>query len=209
MKNKKLAHVQDAMRAREAYDISERNLCDAWLYLRSTGVSAQRINAIDDEFYGETIPYFQKEADDGVIDVFIDRFLGNVEISRARVEAVVESRYHSRLARAFPTLDSYPIILDSLVTDLIMVLYQIHVSFGYGHTRLLRVLDYIRDYRGDEKQEVFEKLKIRYPDPQTLPDLDDLRLRHRKRQQRPTIDQEQLEQVQRDLDALRVMQGIS
>lgn len=211
MKNKKLARVQDAMRAREAYDISERNLCDAWLYLHSTGVSARRINAVDDEFYNETMPYFRKEADDGVIDVFLDRFLDAVNISRKQVEDVIESRYRDRLARAFPTTNSYPLVLDSVTTDLIMALYQTHITFGYGHIRLMRVLDFIRNYRGDEKQEVYEKFKIKYPDPQTLPDLDDLRLRYRKRQQRPkvNVDTEQLEQVQRDLAALRVMQGIS
>lgn len=167
------------------------------------GVSKQQIYRIDEDFHDKTVPTFRREADDGVINVRINDFLKQAGITRKDVERVT-MRFADRLKRAFPTSDSYTLALNAAFTDYAMMLYEINSELGYGKKRLLKVIEFIENYKNDEKEEVFEKLNILYPDPDTLPDTTNLFARPKKYD----LTREQIIQKQRELSAVRVIQGV-
>lgn len=172
MTNKKIksGNIQNNMRAKVYWDISERNVCTAWLALLSFGVSKSKILQIDEDFHDSTVTAWRRDVDDDVLDVKIERFMQSVNLKPKDLRPVV-MRYAERLREAFPTESSFQIAQKSLTTDFIMMLYELNSELGYGHTRLMRVIDFIGNYRGgDEKKEVEKELHIFYPPQNEIPD---------------------------------------
>jgi hypothetical protein len=171
MTNKKIkfGNVQNNMRAKVYWDISERNICAAWLALLSFGVSKSKILQIDEDFHNSTVAAWRQDVKDEVLDVKINRFMQSVGLTHKSIYPVI-LRNAERLREAFPTESAYLIALHSLTTDFIMMLYELNSELGYGHTRLMRVIDFIARYNGDEKKEVEKELHIFYPPQDEIPD---------------------------------------
>lgn len=172
MINKKIksSNIQNNMRAKIYWDISERNVCASWVALLNFGVSKSKILKIDEDFHDNTVAAWRRDVDDDVLDVKIERFMSSVNLKPKDLRPVV-MRYAERLREAFPTESSFQIAQNSLTTDFIMMLYELHSELGYGHTRLMRVIDFIAHYRGgDEKKEVEKELHIFYPPQDEIPD---------------------------------------
>lgn len=171
MTNKKIksGNIQTNMRAKVYWDISERNICAVWLALLSFGVSKSKILQIDEDFHDSTVAAWRQDVDDDVLDIKIERFMQSVNLKPKDLRPVV-MRYAERLKKAFPTESSLQITQNSLTTDFIMMLYELNSELGYGHTRLMRVIDFIAHYSGDEKKEVEKELHIFYPPQNEIPD---------------------------------------
>lgn len=196
MTNKKIKgrNVYTNLRAKVFYDCGERNICGAWLALLDMGVSRKKVLEIDDDFYDDTVVNFRKDSDDGIIDTYIERFMADVKLSDEDIKPVLFKRAKT-IMTAFPTDSSYSMAMSALRTDFVMLLWQIHVSLGYGRTRLKRVVDFIAAYDGDEKAEAWEKLLIRYPDPDALPDTASMIQLQKARQKRKQLSEAEIKQV--------------
>ena len=108
MTNRKIKgnKVYDNLRAREYWDASERNVCTCWLGLLNLGVSKNKILEIEEDFHNDTVETFRKDAVDGVIDVFIQRFMDSVRLNDADISKAL-NKHIARLDKAFPTAESY------------------------------------------------------------------------------------------------------
>jgi len=196
MTNRKIKgnKVYDNLRAREYWDASERNVCACWLGLLNLGVSKNKILEIEADFHNDTVETFRKDAVDGVIDVFVKRFMDSVHLIDADISKAL-NKYISRLDKAFPTAESYAKAYDCLKVDFIMLLYEINVTLGYGEKRLKRLIDFIADYNGDAKADVANIFNIHYPDPDTLPDVTSLFAGNRDRRRQEKREKEQAASV--------------
>lgn len=200
MTNKKIKgnRVYDNLRAREFWDASECNVCAAWLALLNFGVSKAKILEVEADFHKDTVGRFRKDADDGIIDTQIDRFMKETNLTDADINTVM-NKYTDRLARAFPTNESYGLAINALRVDFVMLLYEISAALGYGEKRLKRVIEFIATYNGDVKAEVAQIFNIHYPDPDTLPDVSQLYADNKARRRQEEREKENALQMWRQM----------
>lgn len=200
MTNRKIKgnRVYDNLRAREFWDASECNVCAAWLALLNLGVSKAKILEVEADFHADTVGRFRQDADDGVIDVRVNRFMGKTGLTNADIDTVM-NKYADRLQRAFPTNESYGLAMDALRTDFVMLLYEVSAALGYGEKRLKRVIEFIANYNGDVKAEVAQIFSIHYPDPATLPDVSQLYADNKARRRQEEREKENALQMRRQM----------
>lgn len=171
MTNKKIKgkNAQINIIAKAFFDAEEHNICAAYLALLNMGVSKAKIRELDDDFYGDTVAQFRQDREDGVLSVYIDKFLQSVSLTEGDLKPIYD-KHKKTLARAFCTRDSLNDAICAMRTDLVMLLFQIHSTLGYGNKRLKRVLSFMTDYKGDGKKAVREQLNISFPGEDVLPD---------------------------------------
>lgn len=203
MQNKKLKrrNIEATMRLNVLEKARDIDYCGVWLALLDGGVSRPRVLRLYDNFHEEGVPAYQQLALDEVLDVRLDKFIKEVQIPRETFEQVVK-RHSKEISAVFPTAETYAAAIQSNATDFLVLMYHIHLMLGYGHIRLLRIIEFIMSYEGDAQREVKERLGIEYSEPDELAYSPDMLKVPKQR-----VDMDFVKRAQKEMEALRELQN--
>lgn len=172
MTNKKLKRASDMMKYQIALVTGTRNLMTVYLALHSTGVSSNKILALDDMLINEYIPRCKQDAAADVLLEQAKRFLQTVNISWRGIAEIVTEMSMPYLIPARYERRQLLAILESMSEDMAMYLKTLHLELGYGTKRLTRVLDAVKAYKGDALKEASETFGFDYGDMTALPTIE-------------------------------------
>ena len=191
MTNRKIKNAQRNMKLRRILDANAENIFTAAICLNEMGASRAKIADMIEEYRTETLVEWEQFSAADVQNTKVTRALRALDIDFEQVYAVVAHRS--------PRIE--PSICRALAENLGIFLLQINHTFGFGKTRLERLLKSINDFEGKARQRAEKLLDLEFEDEHdTLPDIDALRWRPEK------IDREEAQKMRRNLEAVRAIQ---
>ena len=200
MTNKKIKKYNVHRLAKVLERARDIDYCGVWLALLDSGMSKKKVLEFFDDFHNNGVPQLQQDADDEILAHKVYEFLIDVQIVPEYIEQVPK-RHIAEIMTAFQN-GSYDKAIQSNCTDFMVLMYYVHKQLGYGHIRLMRIVDFIMRYQGDPRKEVQERLNITYPADDELPDTTDI---FKKR--KTWYDKNEVFRMRREMDAVRVIQG--
>lgn len=203
MTNRKFKRVHDNMKAAKAFHETARNLMTFYLGMKNAGISIAKIKEFDKELITNEVAKYRQEARDETIDAKVDRFLDSVGIPIKRLQDYVYKNNGKPLREMYLDNQAYNVVIDCLVTDLAVYLKLVNEYYGYGTVRLCRILDYMEHYSGNSLDDAKVIFGFVYGDEAEIPDMS---LYRRKK---PKIDEKEVKAFQKNMQAVKVIQGIS
>ena len=171
MKNNKFKHIQRNMQAQKVFIETGKNLCTFYLALLNSGLSKNKVLEFDNHLHNK-VPGARQDARDGIFEYKVSKSLERLNIPIERITKYAEKYNGTGVHLAYPYESGYNMIMEHLVTDVGNYFVIANEYLGYGHIRLLRLLEYMEQYTGDAFAEAFEKLGIQFGDHAEIPDME-------------------------------------
>ena len=193
MTNRKIKNAQRNMLMKKILDTNVELLLGAMVCLNKRGIGRRQIAEVLEEYRTETVPFWEKFAKEDRQDVEVRKALKQINIDFNLVIATVQA-----------VVSAEPVIVERLAENLGILLLQINHSFGYGKTRLVRLLDDLIEYMHKGGQPVGDARKlfdINFADSNDeLPDVDALKWH------KPKISYGEAAKYRREMEAVRRIQ---
>ncbi len=197
MRNNKFRHIQRNMQAQKVFIETGKNLCTFYLALLNSGLSKDKVLEFDNYLHSK-VPGARQDARDGIFEYKVSKALERLDIQLERIAAYAEKRNGSGLHVAYPDEGSYSMIMEHLVSDIGDYFVIANEYLGYGHIRLLRLLEFMEQYTGDAFADAHTKLGIDFGDPAEIPDMAAI-----SPKRKVTVDINAALSMKRDLDGYR------
>lgn len=198
MTNKKLKNVQENLWARDLCYASSRNILTGYACLEQLGVKSEVIRQMDKD-YNQYVREGERMDNDGVSREMSERMVSNLGLEIEDFTRLIRVLNKNLLQRT--PMQSREKTEWFITFNLILFFAHINRTLGYGAVRLERVMDRMKEYKGDPDKDGERILCCKFEDADCIPDIDSLGYKEKK------INDEELEKLKIEMNALRIIQS--
>lgn len=195
MTNKKLksGRIYQNILLKQVLTCNLKNLMTATVCLYEMGVSKKKLTELIEDYNDAIIPGWEKASEADIQNVYVRRALSRISVNYDDVFETTKA-----LSDKFDTR-----LIHSLTENLSIFFVSCNDHFGYGQQRIARLMEKMRNYKGNAIEAAKMLLDLKFEDDNG--NLPDIGARHPKKER---ISREELSAYSRGLEAMRKIQNV-